>query len=318
MPAMPDEPAVITVTLNAAVDRVIEVDGLTLGAHQAGREVSRTAGGKGVNVSRTLAALGVPSIATGFLGRDNRADFRAFLADPLTTDEFVVLPGRTRENVTLADSRTARETHVRDAGLAVDDAALAALTRKLSRLCAPGRTAVFSGSLPPGLGPVQFVALLDVCEAAGARVAADTSGPALRPLARKRLWLIKPNVAELAELAGRDLPALDDQADAARDLLGRIDMVLLSRGAEGAALFAADLAVVARPAPAAGPPRNTVGCGDVLLGAFLACVTKGADRREALARAVAAAAASAASPVAAAFDPRLAEDLLAAVETAHV
>ncbi len=93
---------IITVTLNAAVDRVIEVENFTIGAHQTGREVSRVPGGKGVNVSRILAALDAPSIATGFIGKENRSVFDPIFRDGTIADELVVLDGRTRENVTIS------------------------------------------------------------------------------------------------------------------------------------------------------------------------------------------------------------------------
>jgi 1-phosphofructokinase len=279
-----------------------------------GREISRTPGGKGVNVSRVLASLGTASIATGFLGKANRDEFAVFLAGPLVTDEFVVLPGRTRENVTIADGASGACTHIRDVGLPVTAGAAGRLAGKLRRLATPGSVVVFSGSLPPGLRPADFAKLVRLCSGAGARVAVDAGGPALRAAAAHKLWLIKPNVQELAELVGRKLDRIDDQLAAARKLLDHADHVLLSRGADGACLITRDLALAARVRLQGGAVRNTVGCGDVLLGTFLAGLMRGDDAQAALQMAVATAAASACHDLTACFDAKLAESLLAQVE----
>jgi len=309
---------VITVSLNPAVDRVIEVDGLSLGAHQEGRELRRIAGGKAINVSRVLAALGIRSVATGFLGQASRAEFTNMLASPLIADEFFSLPGRTRENVTIADRRTHQETHIRDVGLPVDERSLERLTRKLQHTSSERSIVIFGGSLPPGISPQAFAALVNGCTSAGARVAVDTSGAALKAAAGGPLWLIKPNAAELSELGGVRLAAPDAQVAAARKLTDHIETVLLTRGAEGACLLTRQLAL--RGKVTIDPQRlaNTVGCGDVLLAAYVAGICRGQSPREALAGALAHASASACHVATAEFDPSLVAELLAKVEISEI
>jgi len=307
-------PCILTVTLNPAVDRLIEVDCLVPGDHQVGREVSRTPGGKGINVSRVLAALGVGSIATGLLGEANRDEFADFLTGPLIEDEFVLLAGRTRQNTTIADRSTGLHTHIRDAGLPVDRPAITRLADKLRSLVSRGAIVAFSGSLPPGAGPDDFAELVGICAAAGARVAVDSSGPALAAAAAGKLWLIKPNVQELAELVGRNLETLDEQLAAARKLAARTDYVLLSRGRDGACLVTKDHALCARAEVEASAVRNTVGCGDALLGAFLASIIRHEDAATALRKAVATASASACQATSAGFEAELAARLLKGVQ----
>jgi len=229
--------SIITVGLNPAIDRVMEVPDFRLGGHQLGRVVRRTGAGKSVNVSRVLAAVGTPSIATGFLGADSRAEFDAVLQPPLMRNQFFILPGRTRENITLVDPLARQETHIRDVGLKVDARGLKRLTSKLELMVAPGGIVVFSGSLPPGMSAEDFGRLIDTCRAAGARVAVDTSGDALAALADRALWLVKPNAAELSQLLARPLPDIARRVAAAKELTARIELVLLTAGAEGAYLF---------------------------------------------------------------------------------
>lgn len=315
---MPLQRPIITVSLNPAIDRVIEVENFTLGRHQVGREVQRSPGGKGINVSRVLSALGIKSVATGFLGEDNIGSFEPFLSDPNVGNEFFVLPGRTRENITITDPRAGQDTHVRDAGLTVAPRHLDRLANKLRLLSHPEAIVIFSGSLPPGATPQDHAVLVDACLDPGARVAVDTGGEALAPLAGRNLWLIKPNAAELAEFVGCRLDDRRDQILAARNLTAHVAIVLLTCGEEGSYLFTKDHALHARVPLGQDEVRNTVGSGDVLLGAFVAAVWQGRPLPEALTEAVAAATASVCTVTSAEFDPKLAAQLRRRVELVEV
>lgn len=309
---MSEEPAILTVTLNPAVDRTIEVDGLSVGAHQKARTVARVPGGKGVNVSRVLDALAVPCTATGFLGVQNFAEFQPIFAGGRIRDAFLKLPGRTRENITLTDTVHRTDTHLRDAGLAVRPADVRELGEQLAASIEPGDVVLLCGSTPPGMTVEAYAELVRLCIDAGGRVGIDTSGETLAAVRKAKAWLLKPNAAELAELVGRQLPTLDDQLKAARGIAQRGTAVLLSRGGQGACLVTAEGALCATlDAPI--EVVNTVGCGDTLLGAFVAAVWMDHPAPEALRQAVATAAASAMTAGTAEFDPAQAERLLGQV-----
>jgi 1-phosphofructokinase family hexose kinase len=303
------ESRIVTVSLNPAIDRAIEVERLVPGDHLLGREITRTAGGKGVNVARALAALGTRCVATGFLGEDNREAFDACFTDADIADQFFPLSGRTRENITLVDRSDNTETHIRDVGLEVSQRDLDRLTSKLKLLSGEGTHVLFCGSTPPGVSAEAFAALVDACVETGAHVAVDTSGDALRAMRGRELWLLKPNAKELADLVGRELPEPAEQFAAAREVVGDVENVILTRGGEGASLFTRRLECHARVAVRAEDVQNTVGCGDVLLGVFVACRREGMDLRPSLARAVAAATASACHEATAKFDPQLVDEL---------
>jgi len=306
---MTNAPPVITVGLNPAIDRIIEVQGFEIGAHQVGREVARTAAGKALNVSRVLAALGIRSIATGFLGEGNRPEFEPLLRDPLIVDEFFTLAGRTRQNVTITDPIAHRETHIRDAGLEVSRRDFDRLGKKLQLLARPRSIVIFSGSLPPGATADDLAGLVETSAAGGARVAVDTGGDALESVVRMGLWLIKPNAAELSQLVSRKLTSRADLVAAGRELTADVETVLVSRAERGALLVMRDAALGAAVRVDGRRLRNTVGCGDVLLGAFVAGVAHDADAADALASAVACASASACGVSTAQFEPALVEEL---------
>lgn len=311
---MKNSQKIITVTLNPAIDRVIEVAGLQPGGHQIARTVVRSPGGKGVNVSRTLEAFGLASTAMGFLGRDNRSQFAPLFESGLIADAMLTLPGWSRENITLTDTETGKDTHLRDAGLSVGVADVRELTEQLAATIESGDVVVFSGSLPPGVEHGDFAEMLQSAGDAGAKVAVDSSGQALEAVGKqKKLWLIKPNSLELSQLIGRDLPTLDYQLKTARGLSQKVEFILLSCGEDGAYLITREEtfhAFVKLDCDVV----NTVGCGDVLLGGFLAAMLNDQPAGQALAIAVAAATACAAHKTAAKFDLDLFEELCDKVE----
>ena len=304
---------VVTVTLNPTVDRVIEVPGLTPGDHQIGKTVLRSPGGKGVNVSRVLDTMGVSNTMTGFFGEDNVAIFSNTASAHITTD-FVVLEGSTRENITIVDTKKNLDTHIRDTGLAVSKAHLEQMRELLHEQSRPGVIITFGGSTPPGVTPQDFADLVTLCIENGASVAVDASGDGLRSIADQNLWLLKPNTIELQEILGKKLDTLDDQLSAARQLTTNIENVLLSLGSQGAYWVTKTQTLRAYADFGDLPVRNTVGCGDTLLGAFIAGVYRGSAREEILTTAVATASASAAHQATAKFDKELAAKLKSKVK----
>jgi 1-phosphofructokinase len=289
---MGDIRTLITVGLNPAIDRIVEVPGFRVGGHLPMTPLRRHPAGKAINVSRALAILGRPSIATGFAGQREAAEFEAFLArvaGPRIACRFRPVEGATRENLTILDPQQRIDTHLREPGFTVTADDVARLTAVLDELAEPGVVICFSGSLPPGLSVDQFVAMLSRCIDRGAKVAVDTSGPALASAITLPLWLVKPNREELASISGDS----DSPAEAARDLARRITHVLTTLGADGAALVTGDQAWHAHLALDAGQVVNTVGCGDCLLGGFLAALWDGATGDAALQTGVATGAANA-------------------------
>ncbi len=264
---------VVTVGSNPAIDRVIHCEHFVPGGHLPSRTVARLAAGKAANVSRAMAMCGAPSVASGFIGAAETVWFRNNLTRGLDiTCEFIEVAGATRENITILDPATGQETHLRDGGFAVTPEDQQRLRSWLAVHVGAGAVCVFAGSLPagsPGVSPQDFLALLSSCPG-DARLVVDSSGPALAAAVTRPLWLIKPNTAELATLLQRDLAAQPAAVVAAvRSAALPVEYVLVSLGAQGAVLAGRSVAIhaVARPRR---PVVRTVGCGDHLLGGFLA------------------------------------------------
>ena len=285
---------IITVTLNPAVDKALEVPGFAVGAHARALVRSLLPAGKGVNVARGIARLGGRAQATGFIGRNEERMFVESLAEEGVAAEFCAVSGRTRTNTTILDPQARTTTHLRERGFRVGAEDVAAIGGLLERRLAesPNATLVFAGSLPDGMPADAFTDLLRSCAERGAEVLLDTNGPALRAaVATGVVGTVKPNLEELAECLGRPVQRCD-ALDAARELLGRVGTVLLTLGEEGAYLVTEAGAVGRRCPLEPGELGNTVGCGD----AFLAGWLRGREvSDDALCWAVAAGAASAVS-----------------------
>jgi len=170
---------IITVTLNTSVDRTLEVPRLAVGGHLKGRLLRLQPGGKGVNVSRCLAALGVPSIITGLVGSTELGLFRASFAGTPATVELVPIAQPTRTCTTLLDPELGTDTHIREQGPTVTPQEIAALGARLRTLASPDALVVFCGSLPPGMDNAHLTGLIATCRECGAQVAADLNGPQL-------------------------------------------------------------------------------------------------------------------------------------------
>jgi 1-phosphofructokinase family hexose kinase len=267
---------VVTVTVNPAIDHTVRIPHFRAG--EVNRVVSdeRTPGGKGVNVAAALRALDVETVATGLLGEANATLFEEFLAVEGIADRFVRLPGATRTGIKVVDDVDGTTTDINFPGLVADPGAVARLTDELGRAVAgvEARWVALAGSLPPGAPVDLYARLAEVAHRAGARVAVDTSGPALREALAAQPDLVKPNVAELEELVGRRLPDMRACRDAVADLQARgIRYVVVSMGADGALFVDGDTAVVARPPAVA--VASTVGAGDATVAGSIAALLRG-------------------------------------------
>ncbi len=258
---------ILTLTLNPALDVTVQLDQLRPGEVNRTRGLQRHAAGKGLNVAQVLADLGHKVTVAGFLGAANAAPFEALIARRGFVDAFVRVPGESRSNVKLAED-DGRITDLNGPGPEVDEGARDALLAELEEWLPGHQAVVVAGSLPRGVEPAWFGALLKRIAAHGIPLVVDSSGPALAAALAARPWLIKPNDEELGQLAGvaaNDLPGLLRAAQQLREQ--GVGQVLLSRGAEGACWLGDGLALQARPPRV--EVRSTVGAGDSLLAGAL-------------------------------------------------
>ncbi|MEU3724757.1 1-phosphofructokinase [Streptomyces sp. NPDC031705] len=272
---------ILTVTPNPSLDRTYEVPSLDRGTvlRAAGERVDP--GGKGVNVSRALAAAGASTTAVLPLGGPAGTLLAELLAAEGVDVTAVSIAGLTRSNIAVAEpDGTLTKINAAGPELSAQESALLLDTVRGS---AGADWIACCGSLPPGLDPRWYAELVSRAHEAGARVALDTSGAALAAALPARPDVVKPNAAELAEAVDRPLATLGDAVKAAEELLSRgAGAVLASLGGDGQLLVTAEGAYHGTaPAPAV---RSDVGAGDAALAGFL---TAGGTGPAALASALA-------------------------------
>lgn len=262
---MSSEPSIVTVTLNPAIDQTLNVPGFAAGRVNRVTSAESHPAGKGVNVAVMLADLGERPVVTGFLGHDNAAIFEHLFASKQIHDAFVRIPGETRTGIKIVDHQSGDTTDINFPGLTPTADAIDALRRRVADLANADRWFVFCGSVPAGVDNEIYATLIDLARRNGARVALDTSGPALDHALAHGPDIVKPNIVELAELAGTSLDSHGDVVRVARKLLldRGVKLAVVSMGGEGAIFIDRERAILAVPPKVT--VKSTVGAGDAMV-----------------------------------------------------
>ncbi|MFJ8083633.1 1-phosphofructokinase [Streptomyces sp. NPDC096205] len=273
---------ILTVTPNPSLDRTYEVPALERGEVIRATGERMDPGGKGVNVSRAVAAAGRRTVAVLPLGGAPGA----LVADLLHAQGIEVAPvpvaGATRSNIALAESDGVL-TKINAPGPELTAAEQELLLATVRDRSAGADWIACCGSLPRGLVPSWYADVVTRAHAGGARIALDTSGRALLEALRARPDVVKPNAEELAQAVGRPLATVGDALKAAEELRERgAGAVLASLGADGQLLV--DSAGTWFGSARVTAVRSNVGAGDSSLAGFLIA---GGSGPEALASAVA-------------------------------
>jgi 1-phosphofructokinase len=279
---------IVTVTPNPAIDVTLTVATLDVGEVNRTTSKHRDPAGKGINVARALAKNGFSTIAVFPADPVNGSWIVRALAEAGVESSSTPIIGEVRNNITIVDE-AGRTTKINEPGPVVTPAEIHSLAEKLEwRLDENPTWLVAAGSLPVGLDADFLVDLGHRAAAKGVRYAVDTSGATLARVAASGVPdLIKPNLEELEELAGRPLHTVGDVIDAARKVLPSGEVVV-SLGENGALLVTESVVLWAGHPPVVAD--STVGAGDSALAGYLSIRepgTFGSVRHAALATAVA-------------------------------
>jgi len=274
---------ILTVTPNPSLDRTYELPGLTRGVVLRATYDRVDPGGKGINVSRAVAAAGHRTIAVAPLGGPEGALLARLLGEHGIEAAGVPIVGSTRINVTLVEP-DGTLTKVNAVGPEITVAEAEALLDAVRTRSVTTDWIACCGSLPRGLSPQWYAELVARSHRAGARIALDTSGAALIAALPERPDVVKPNAEELAEAVGRPLETVGDAVKAAEAELRErgARSVLASLGADGQLLV--DGTGTYFGSARVDAVRSNVGAGDASLAGFL---TAGGRGPAALAAAVA-------------------------------
>jgi 1-phosphofructokinase family hexose kinase len=311
---------IVTVTLNAALDRILTVPNFQLGHRHRASEGMAVAGGKGVSIARALRLLDVPVVATGLAGGRTGARILEELRGEGILHDFVTVEAESQTSTAVVDPSGNTHTEIYEQGPEIDAAELELLLRKVHYLAGAADWVVFAGSLPRRVDEEFYAEAIRDLNRRGVRTALDVEGEPMRLGVEAEPFLATPNVREAEALVGQEfneeadfVQALDDIAE-----LGARN-VIITRESGCFALFreererrrfqvrAPELEVV-----------SSVGSADVLLAGFIAADAAGRPIEEALRSGVAAGAASTLAVGTGLFEPREAGRLLQGVDAVEL
>jgi 1-phosphofructokinase/tagatose 6-phosphate kinase len=280
---------IITVTLNAAIDRTVAVPNFRLGNRHRAVESRTVAGGKGINVARALKLLGRPVITTGFAGGPTGNRLLEQLRTEAVLTDFTRIAAETRINLAVIDPTSGEQTEINERGPAVSPEEVERFVSRLSYLADGAKLCVLAGTLPPGAGDDLYARLVKDLTASDVPVVLDAEGGAMLAGLRAGAAIVTPNEREAEELVGQEFADRDDLVQG----LGE----LVRLGAAEAAITRPDgcVAVIGegserrflevRTEPL--EPVSTVGSGDAFLAGYVAARYDGKPSDECLAYGVA-------------------------------
>jgi tagatose 6-phosphate kinase len=302
---------IITVTLNAAIDKTLAVPNFRLGRRHRAVEQTSMAGGKGVNVARALKALGQPVIATGVAGGPNGTRIIEQLTEEAILSDFVRIREESRMSTAVVDPTSGEQTEINERGPSVTEAELELFVDKLLYLAKGAGVCVFSGSLPRGVDSDVYARLIQELHKLGVTTVLDSEGDSMLLGTRAEPTVVTPNELEAEELVGHEFSDDGDRLTGLHEIVGlgaREAIMTLGAGCIG---------LIGEPDPqlyrvTLDPlePVSAVGSGDAFLAGYVAARYGGRSPEDCLRFAVACGAESTQHFGAGVLDPREVERLL--------
>jgi len=277
---------IYTITLNPALDRTLWIQKVRDDVSNRILEEKSFAGGKSVDVSKVLKNLGVDNIALGFVGGFAGRELEGRLLNEGIETDFVRVSGETRTNIIIHETGTGKQLAFNARGPEIKPDELMQFIEQLEKLPC-GDVVAIGGSIPLGVSPEIYRKIINLVKKCQAKVVLDVDGEALRQGIKALPNVIKPNIHELSELAGRELKGLDDVVSAARSINQQgVEIVLVSMGAKGILLVSDGQQYLAVPPNV--NVESTVGAGDSSVAGFIFGLVQGKDLKQCLIYAVAA------------------------------
>lgn len=272
---------ILTVTLNAAIDKRYVVSGFEEGEVNRVIDCTYTPGGKGLNVSKPASIAGAKVTATGFVGGHAGAYIVDSLKDFGIKSEFYHLKDESRSCINIWDEKMHLQTEFLEPGFTVSEEEFQGFLDKFTELIQEADVIAISGSVPKGLDGTAYQKIVSKARQAGKKVILDTSGELLRMGIEAKPTMVKPNIDEIRMLTGSHCDSRQEMLAAAEKILqSGVEIVVISLGGDGSLLVCKDgvyQAVVPKI-----DAVNTVGCGDSMIAGFALGFERGLSIEETL------------------------------------
>lgn len=294
---------IVTVTLNAAIDKRYVIDSLKPYEVMRVKEVSATAGGKGLNVARVADIAGEKVKTMGFIGGYNGQYFKSLITEPNIVPDFTMTNGETRTCINVHDDATNSSTEFLEPGAPVSEGDITSFLAQYENGIQDADVIAISGSMPKGLPEDFYNTLIDIAKKQSKKVILDSSGASLKHALGAKPYMVKPNTDEIRQIMNVDINSEEDVVNAASKLHeGGIPIVAVSLGKDGV------IVVSDEGAFHAAPPRitavNTVGCGDSMVAGFSVGLARGNSIEDVIRFAVAVSAANALTDKTGSYDKK--------------
>ena len=272
---------ILTVTLNAAIDKRYVVEGFRTGEVNRVKECTYVPGGKGLNVSKPASIYGAEVVATGFAGGHAGAYIEDALKPFGIKSAFYHVDAESRSCINIWDEVNQVQTEFLEPGFTLTEEDFAGFEEKFRQLVKEAKVVAMSGSVPKGLDGTAYQRLVKIVKEAGIPVILDTSGKLLEMGIEAIPTMIKPNIDEIRMLTGKRCDDISEIIDAAKAIHERgVKIVAVSLGAEGS-LAVGDEGIFRACVPKI-DAVNTVGCGDSMIAGFALGLSKGLPLEETL------------------------------------
>ena len=271
---------IVTLTVNPAIDKSTKFSGLVAEQKIRCDEPRFDAGGGGINVSKAIARLSGESFAIFTSGGASGQLLEDLVNKEHIDYQVVKTKSWTRESFTAVDTLTNSQYRFGMPGAEISEAESNEILRKIEQL--KPDFLVASGSLPPKIGDDFYEKVASISKKIGSKLIIDTSGEPLKFAIKKGVYLLKPNVSELAKLVGTETLEMDEVDDAAREIIskGGCEIVVVSLGPQGAMLVTKDFCEHISAPPV--QKKSTVGAGDSMVGGMVWALSAGKSLQEML------------------------------------
>lgn len=272
---------ILTVTLNAAIDKRYVVDEFKIGEVNRVKECTYVPGGKGLNVSKPASIYGADVVATGFVGGHAGAYIEDALQPFGIRSAFYHVNAESRSCINIWDERNQVQTEFLEPGFTLTEEDFAEFKEKFCELVEEADVVAMSGSVPKGIDGRAYQQLIKIVKDRGIPVILDTSGRLLEMGIEAKPTMIKPNIDEIRMLTGKSCDNIQDIIDAAREIHAKgVESVAVSLGSSGSVVVGNE--GVFRACVPKIDAVNTVGCGDSMIAGFALGISRGLSLSETL------------------------------------
>lgn len=287
---------IVTLTLNPALDKSTTIQQLIPEEKLRCEEPTYEPGGGGINVSRAIRIMGGETLAIYLAGGPAGQKMEELLREEGIEQKLIKGKQNTRENFMVMESSTNNQFRFGMPGAEVSQEELDACLQAIKELPDDVEYLVASGSLPPGAPDDFYGKIARIAQERNIQCVVDTSGKALQKAAEMGVCLMKPNLRELSQMAGKEKISAMEQEEIANQIIkeGKAKMLIVSLGARGAMLVTDNK--IQYVVPPTVSQQSTVGAGDSMVAGIVLSLSRGDELSDVIKWGVAAGTAATMTP----------------------